>query len=74
MMMHNIMVHLNQNNSYEITINGFQLRTRHVYNGPRTSNLSQQQLKKIWSKMIFEQNQKKFPEQNFGKNKILGKK
>ena len=24
--------------------------------------------------MIFEQNQNKFPEQNFGKNKILGKK
>ena len=23
--------------------------------------------------MIFEQNQKKIPEQNFGKNKILGK-
>ena len=47
--------------------------TRQICNGPQTSNLSQQQLKKIWPKIIFEQNQKKFQEQNFGKNKILGK-
>ena len=51
-----------------------QIPTKQVYNGPRTSNLSQQQFKKIWSKIIFEQNQKIFPEQNFGKNKILEKK
>ena len=30
-------------------------------------------IKKNLSKMIFEENQKKFPEQNFGKNKIWGK-
>ena len=47
--------------------------TRQVYNGPWTSNLSQQQFKKIWSKLIFEQNQKKISGQNFVKNKILGK-
>ena len=38
--------------------------------GPRTSNLSQQQQKKFWSKMIFEQqNQKNFPENIFFKKK-----
>ena len=46
------------------------------YNGPRTSNLSQQKQKIFWSKMIFEQqNQKKFRKKTFfrkkiGKNKI----
>ena len=51
------------------------IRKRHVYNGHRTSNLSQQQIKKFWSKMIFEQqNQKKYPEiffqKKIWKNKI----
>ena len=34
----------------------FHHKTRQVYNGPRTSNLSQQEQDKFWSKMIFEQN------------------
>ena len=33
--------------------------TRQVYNGPQTSNLSQQQQKYFWSKMIFQQKIKK---------------
>ena len=41
-------------------------KTRQVYNRPRTSNLSQQQQEKVWSKMISEQ-------QNYGKNEIWEK-
>ena len=38
-------------------------KTRHVYNGPHTSNLSKPQQTNFWSKIIFEQqNQKKIPE------------
>ena len=55
------------------------IKTRQVYNGPRGSNLSQQQQKKLWSKMVFEQQnqkknlrkknffQKKLGKRNFGK-------
>ena len=54
----------------------FELPTRQVHNGTRTSNLSQQQRKQFWSKMIFEQQnqknfpKKKFPEKNFFPEKI----
>ena len=55
-------------------------KTRQVYNGPRTLNLSQQQQQKFWSKMIFcQQNQRNFTENlffsenNLGKNKIWEK-
>ena len=46
----------------------FQPSTRQVYNGPRASNLSQQQQNNFWSKIVFEQqNQKTFPEFFFQK-------
>ena len=42
---------------------------RQVYNGPRASNLSQQQQQKILVKNNFEQKNKKiFPKKLFGKN------
>ena len=45
-----------------------------VYNGPTTSNLSQQQQQKFWSKVIFEQQIKKISRKKIGKNKIWRKK
>ena len=46
-----------------------------VYYGPRASNLSQQLRKKIWSKLIFEQqNQKKFMGKKLLSEKIWKKK
>ena len=52
----------------------FSNKTRQVYNGPRTSNLSQQQQQNFWSKMIFEQqNQKKNSEKFFFQKKIWEK-
>ena len=55
------------------TLLKFVWTTRQVYNGPRTSNLSQQQQQTFWSKMIFEQqNQKKIAD--FFSEKIYGKK
>ena len=51
----------------------FWTKPRQVYNGPQTSNLSQQQQQTFWSKMIFEQqNQKKIAD--FFSEKIYGKK
>ena len=53
---------------------GVAISTRQVNNGAQTSNLSQQQQKHFWSKMIFnEQNQKYFQEKQILGQTILKK-
>ena len=50
------------------------VRTRQVFNGPRTSNLSQQQQQQNLVEMIFgQQNQRNFPERKFFSEKNLRK-
>ena len=58
-------IHKLVSNKYTQNKQKYHQSTRQVYNGPRTSNLSQQQQQDFWSKMIFEQqNQKKFQKKN----------
>ena len=61
------------NNKENLRQKRFLNKTRQVYNGPHASNLSQQQHKKVWSKIIFEQQNQNISE-IFFKEKKLGKK